>query len=151
MKMLLGGDWVDRDEEDRGPRSLRQFPDRTVPRADAADVETPSPPRSKGFEVARKLTVYDRAQILFRTAKIVEGRLEEFALTIASEGSKTIREARKEARRCVNTLTSRPRRPSGSRARPSPSTPSPAARSGAAITSACRSASCWPSRPSTTP
>ena len=43
--------------------------------------------------------------MLFKTAAIVQGRLEEFAATIAREGSKTIREARKEARRCVNTLT----------------------------------------------
>ena len=43
------------------------------------------------------MTVYDRAQMLFKTAAIVQGRLEEFATTIAREGSKTIREARKEA------------------------------------------------------
>jgi glyceraldehyde-3-phosphate dehydrogenase (NADP+) len=51
------------------------------------------------------MTVYERAQVLFKAAAIVQGRMEEFATTIAREGSKTIREARKEARRCVNTLT----------------------------------------------
>jgi glyceraldehyde-3-phosphate dehydrogenase (NADP+) len=105
MKMLLGGEWVDREKkiEVRDPYDNSLID--TVPRADAADVDAAITAAVRGFEVSRKLTVYDRAQILFRTAKIVEGRLEDFALTIAREGSKTIREARKEARRCVNTLT----------------------------------------------
>ncbi|MCX6825944.1 MAG: aldehyde dehydrogenase family protein, partial [candidate division Zixibacteria bacterium] len=46
-----------------------------------------------------------RAQILYKTAQIIKDRLEEFAVTIAREGSKTITEARKEASRCVNTIT----------------------------------------------
>jgi glyceraldehyde-3-phosphate dehydrogenase (NADP+) len=58
----------------------------------------------KGFEIIRKMTVYQRANILFKTAEIVEKQKEEFAFTIAREGSKTIKEARKEANRCVNTL-----------------------------------------------
>jgi glyceraldehyde-3-phosphate dehydrogenase (NADP+) len=57
-----------------------------------------------GFEVARKMSVFDRAQILFKAAAHVSSNLEEFATVIAREGSKTIREARKEASRCVNTL-----------------------------------------------
>ncbi|MFI5143095.1 MAG: aldehyde dehydrogenase family protein [Thermoanaerobaculales bacterium] len=105
MKMLLAGAWVDRDAKidvrDPFDNSLVD----TVPRATAADVETALANAVKGFAVARKMTVYERAQVLLKTAAIVQGRLEEFATTIAREGSKTIREARKEARRCVNTLT----------------------------------------------
>ncbi|MBN2199980.1 MAG: aldehyde dehydrogenase family protein [Candidatus Aminicenantes bacterium] len=105
MKMLLGGQWVEREKkiEVRDP-----FDDSlidTVPRADAADADAAVAAAVKGFDVSRKMSVHDRARILFKTAGIVESRLEEFALTIAREGSKTIREARKEARRCVNTLT----------------------------------------------
>jgi glyceraldehyde-3-phosphate dehydrogenase (NADP+) len=58
----------------------------------------------KGFEIIKRYTAYQRADILFRTAEIVESKKEEFAFMIAREGSKTIREARKEANRCVNTL-----------------------------------------------
>jgi glyceraldehyde-3-phosphate dehydrogenase (NADP+) len=105
MKMLLGDEWVDRDKkiEVRDPfdNSLVD----TVPRATKEDVDKALAAAVIGFEAARKMTVYDRAQVLFKTAGIVEGRLEDFARTIAKEGSKTIREARKEARRCVNTLT----------------------------------------------
>jgi len=105
MKMLLAGSWVDRDAriEVRDP-----FDDSlidTVPRATAGDVETALAAAVKGFTIARRMTVYERSQVLLKTAAIVQGRLEEFATTIAREGSKTIREARKEARRCVNTLT----------------------------------------------
>jgi len=105
MKMLLGSEWVDGDKkiEVRDPFDNSLID--TVPRATPADVDKAMAAAVKGFEVARKMTVYDRAQVLFKTARIVESCLEEFALTIAREGSKTIREARKEARRCVNTLT----------------------------------------------
>ena len=105
MKMLLGGEWVDREKkiEVRDPfdKSLVD----TVPRATAEDVDTAMAAAVRGFGISRRMTVYDRAQVLIKTARIVEGRLEDFARTIAREGSKTIREARKEARRCVNTLT----------------------------------------------
>ena len=60
--------------------------------------------QKKGFEIARKMTVYERANILYKTAEYVETHKEDFAKTIAREGSKTIKEARKEANRCVNTL-----------------------------------------------
>jgi glyceraldehyde-3-phosphate dehydrogenase (NADP+) len=104
MKMLLAGEWVDRDKKievtDPYDNSLVD----TVPAATSQDVEKALATAVKGFEVARKMTVYDRAQILYKTAKIVQDNQEEFAKIIAREGSKTIREARKEARRCGNTL-----------------------------------------------
>lgn len=105
MRMYLDGEWVDRpnsiDVTDPFDGSVVD----TVPRATTADVETALAAAVRGFEIARKMTVFDRARILFKTAEIVESRQEELAGTIAREGSKTIREAREEARRCVNTLT----------------------------------------------
>ncbi len=105
MKMLLGAEWVDREKkiEVRDPFDNSLID--TVPRATAEDVDTAMAAAVKGFAISRRMAVYDRAQVLFKTARIVEGRLDDFARTIAREGSKTIREARKEARRCVNTLT----------------------------------------------
>ena len=104
MKMFLAGEWVDRDKKievtDPYDNSLVD----TVPAATSQDVETALAAAAKGYEVARKMTVYDRAQILYKAAKIVQDNQEEFARIIAREGSKTIREARKEARRCGNTL-----------------------------------------------
>ncbi len=104
MKMLIGSDWVEGKEtiDVRDPYD-NQLID-TVPAGNLEDVEAALQSAVKGFEIARKMTVYERANILYKTAGIIKDRLEEFAVTIAREGSKTIQEARKEASRCVNTL-----------------------------------------------
>jgi len=104
MKMLLAGEWVEREAkiEVRDPYDDSVID--TVPAATDSDVERALEVSVSGFEVARKMSVFDRAQILFKAAAHVSSNLEEFATVIAREGSKTIREARKEASRCVNTL-----------------------------------------------
>jgi len=105
MRMLLNGQWVDRDRkiEVRDPFDNSLID--TVPQATADDVQTALAAAARGYGITRKMTVYDRAQILYKAAAIINDNLEDFARTIAREGSKTIREARKESRRCVNTLT----------------------------------------------
>jgi len=105
MRMLLNGQWVDRDRkiEVRDPFDNSLID--TVPQATADDVQTALAAAVRGYGITRKMTVYDRAQILYKAAAIINDNLEDFARTIAREGSKTIREARKESRRCVNTLT----------------------------------------------
>lgn len=105
MKMLLDGRWVDRDEKIEVTDPFDNSIVDTVPRGTLDDVETALRAAVAGFGITKRMTIYDRAQILYRTAQIISGRLEDFATTIAREGSKTIREARKEASRCVNTLT----------------------------------------------
>jgi glyceraldehyde-3-phosphate dehydrogenase (NADP+) len=105
MKMLLDGQWVDRDKKIDVTDPFDNSVIDTVPAASKADVETALSAAVKGFEITKKMTVYERAQILFKTAQIISDNLEDFARTIAREGSKTITEARKEARRCVNTMT----------------------------------------------
>ncbi len=105
MKMLLNGEWVDRNKKievyDPYDNSIID----TVPAGDKKDAELALEAAVRGFEITKRMTVYERAQILYKTAQIISGRLEEFATTIAREGSKTITEARKEASRCVNTIT----------------------------------------------
>ncbi len=104
MKMLLDSEWIDRDQkipvQDPYDDSLIDH----IPGATEDDAETALKAAVKGFETARKMTVYERSQILLKTADILTDRLENFAEIIAKESSKTIREARKEASRCVNTL-----------------------------------------------
>jgi glyceraldehyde-3-phosphate dehydrogenase (NADP+) len=104
MKMFLSGEWVDRETtiEVRDP-----FDDSlidTVPSAGPEDVETAMQAAVEGFESARRLTTYERYNILMGAANRIRDEQESFARTIAQESSKTIREARKEAARCVNTL-----------------------------------------------
>ncbi len=105
MKMLLAGEWVDRERriEVRDPYDDSLID--TVPCASAEDCERALEYAVAGAAIARRMTVYDRATVLARAAAMVIERQEDFARTIAREGSKTIREARKEARRCGNTLT----------------------------------------------
>lgn len=105
MKMLLEGKWVDKEDKMEVKDPYDDSLIDTVPRGDRDDVERAMGSALQGFQVMKNLPVHQRAQILYRTASIVSENLDDFGLLIAREGSKTIREARKEAARCVNTLT----------------------------------------------
>jgi len=105
MKMLINGEWVERDKkiEVRNPfdNSLVD----TVPEGTVGDVEAAMESAAIGAKIAKEMPVHQRTTILKKAAAYVEQRFEDFARTIASEGSKTIREARKEVGRCINTMT----------------------------------------------
>jgi glyceraldehyde-3-phosphate dehydrogenase (NADP+) len=105
VKMLIGDRWVDKPEkiEVRNPYN-NELVD-TVPAGDVGDVQAALSAAEEGFRVNRGLPVHKRIEILYQAARIIAARQEEFARTIATEGSKTIREARKEASRCVDTIT----------------------------------------------
>jgi glyceraldehyde-3-phosphate dehydrogenase (NADP+) len=105
MRMLIGENWVDRDEkiEVRNPYN-NEIVD-TVPAADRSDVEAAYKAAGEGFRINRDLPVHQRISILYKTAEILKSRAEEFSKIIATEGSKTIKEARKEVSRCVDTIT----------------------------------------------
>jgi len=105
MKMLLDGQWVDSDYKIKVLDPYDNSVVDTIPSATAADVETALAAATRGFEITKRMTVYERAQILSKAAGIIADRLEEFAVVIAREASKTINEARKETSRCINTLT----------------------------------------------
>lgn len=104
MEMLLNGEWVDRsrrvDVRDPGTGELVD----TVPRADAADMGRAIGAAVCGSSSARSLPVHRRMAILRDAADRVAARHEAFARTLSREGVKTIREARKEVTRCVETL-----------------------------------------------
>jgi acyl-CoA reductase-like NAD-dependent aldehyde dehydrogenase len=57
-----------------------------------------------GALIARELPRHERARILEKTAALVESDKEAFASLIVAESGKTIKQARKEVLRCVNTL-----------------------------------------------
>jgi len=102
--MLIGGEWIEGKAvipvQDPYNGELVD----TVPRGDRADVDAAVAAAMEGFRENRSLSTGERARILQRTAELLEERQEEFAALIAREGSKTIREARKEAYRCTRTL-----------------------------------------------
>ncbi len=105
MDMIIGGQKVSKDEviEVLDPQDDSVID--TVPAGDIGDVQAAFEAAEKGAEVMRKLSTYERYKILLDAAQALEKRLEEFSQLIAREGVKTIREARKEAARAVNTLT----------------------------------------------
>jgi len=105
MKMLIAGEWVNAKDAITVENPYDQSVVDTVPRGTTEDMKRAIESAIKGAEIARKMPVHQRMEILYRAAQIVKENLEEFAKTIATEGSKTIQEARKEAFRCVNTLT----------------------------------------------
>lgn len=76
----------------------------TVPSASLADVEVALANAVAGARASRALPVHRRMSILQAAADHVGARRDEFAMTIAREGIKTIREARAEVGRCIETL-----------------------------------------------
>ncbi len=105
MKHYIDSEWVDKDDKigvyDPYDNSLIDY----IPKADIYDVQKALDAAEKGYHIARKMPVHERAQLLYSTADIIKRKAEEFARLLARESSKTIREARKEVGRCVNTLT----------------------------------------------
>ncbi|OYD08823.1 aldehyde dehydrogenase family protein [Paludifilum halophilum] len=77
---------------------------RRVPAAGSHEMHQAIEEASQGVRTAEEIPVHQRITILNRAADDVCSRSETFAATIAREGSKTIREARKEVARCVETL-----------------------------------------------
>ena len=59
---------------------------------------------AQGQKIARAMPRHRRAQVLETAAGLVQARAEDLARQITAEAGKTIRQARKEVTRCVNTL-----------------------------------------------
>ena len=76
----------------------------TVPRATLEDLEHVLSRAVRGARVARAMPTHARITILRQAAEIVHDRRDDLAELIAREGIKTIREARAEVARCVETL-----------------------------------------------
>ena len=75
-----------------------------VPTTDANAVVALMATARSGAVTAKSLSRHARAAILSTAAADIERRSEDFARTIVAEAGKTIRQARKEVHRAVNTL-----------------------------------------------
>ncbi|MFH1755439.1 MAG: aldehyde dehydrogenase family protein [Candidatus Latescibacterota bacterium] len=104
MEMLIAGKWVDKEDkiEVRNPYDNSLVD--TVPSATAEDVGAAITAAVEGYRINKKLPIHQRIQILRRAADIITRDAEDFARTIATEGSKTITEARKEVGRAAQTM-----------------------------------------------
>jgi len=105
MKMLIGGEWVDRENKIPVYRPYDGKVIDHVPAGTKEDVQKAIASAVEGFQVSRKMPVHKRMEILWGVVDYLRKNFDDFAKTIASEGSKTIREARKETARCINTIS----------------------------------------------
>jgi len=105
MKMLIGGQWIDK--QDKIP-VYRPFDGEVIdhiPSGTKDDVLKAIESAVEGFQISKKMPVHKRMEILWGVVDYIRKNFEDFARMIASEGSKTIREARKETARCINTIS----------------------------------------------
>ncbi|NQU28772.1 MAG: aldehyde dehydrogenase family protein [Candidatus Marinimicrobia bacterium] len=104
MKMLINGQWVAKPETIDVINPFDGTVIDTVPAGTTTDVKAAIETAVEGFEINRNLPVHKRITILKKACEIMENCYEELAKTIATEGSKTINEARKEVGRAINTM-----------------------------------------------
>lgn len=105
MKMLIGGEWVDKQEKIPVYRPFDGKLIDHVPAGTKEDVLKAIEAAVEGFQISRRLPVHKRMEILWGVVDYLRKNFNDFATMIASEGSKTIREARKETARCINTIS----------------------------------------------
>ncbi len=105
MKMYLGGEWVSRTKSMpvTNPFTGRAFD--TVPVAGIEDIDVAVRSAVRGAAAMRKISSFDRYEILTRAVGLIKQRAEDFATTITSEEGKVLSEARTEVNRCIQTLT----------------------------------------------
>ncbi len=104
MKMFLNGEWVDREEKIEVINPYNGEIVDTVPVATAEDLQTAVEAAKRGFEALKKLSAYDKYKILTCTARLLEEHSEDFARQLVKEVGKTIKEARGEVSRAIQTL-----------------------------------------------
>ena len=101
-RMLIDGEWVGRDETIDVVNPLDGTRVDTVPRGRAGDIAAAVTAAARA--AGQPWPTHARYDVLTNAAARIEADLEGYARTIAREGSKTIREARREPVRCVTLL-----------------------------------------------
>ena len=103
-KMLVGGEWTD------SPQKIEVVYPYTgevvgrVPQGTEEHVLKAIERAKEGFKELSSMTAYQRYEILMRASEILKERAEEFTKTLVYEVGKTIREARTEVQRAIQTL-----------------------------------------------
>jgi acyl-CoA reductase-like NAD-dependent aldehyde dehydrogenase len=104
MKMYVGTEWVDKPKTIPviNPYDGSQID--TVPKADADDIERALATAVRGARAMRKLTGYQRYQILHKAADLMAQQADDLARTITLEEGKIIGEARFEVTRATEII-----------------------------------------------
>ncbi len=104
-KFLIGGEWVASSEKHEIKSPFNGEAIGTIYRPSSKDVENAIQAASRAFEITRKLTPYQRSEILSNIAKHVKEKREEITRTIAEEAGKPVKAARVEVERSIFTFT----------------------------------------------
>ncbi|ARI75828.1 aldehyde dehydrogenase family protein [Halobacillus mangrovi] len=104
MKMLLGGEWTDAQDtfEVRNPQNNELIA--LVPQASKEDMLAAIEKADQTYEKMKSWPTHERIKVLNNVVDYMRQHKEEFAQIIASEGSKTITEARGEVKRATQTI-----------------------------------------------
>ena len=104
MKMYVGGEWIDKRQTIPVTNPYDGSTVDTVPKADRDDVERALATAVRGAAAMRRLTGYQRAQILRKAADLLRQRTEDLARTITLEEGKILAESRVEVGRAAEIL-----------------------------------------------
>jgi len=104
MQMFLAGAWRDAAAKTDVVNPYDGSTIDTVPKADARDVEAALSGLVEGAAVMRKMSAYDRAEILRKAAHIMRQRQDELGRIISSEEGKILAEGRLEASRACEVI-----------------------------------------------
>lgn len=104
-ELLLGGEWVSKQEKMPVVYPYTGETVAEVSRATEEDVQRAVELAKEGHKKLSSLTPYERYEILLKASQLLKDRAEEFAKTLVLEVGKTIREARTEVQRAIQTLT----------------------------------------------
>ncbi len=101
MKMYVGKEWIDKRQTIPVTNPYDGSVVDTVPKADKDDVERALATAVRGAQSMRRLTGYQRSQILRKAADLLMQREEDFARTITLEEGKILAESRIEVARAA--------------------------------------------------
>jgi acyl-CoA reductase-like NAD-dependent aldehyde dehydrogenase len=105
MQMFIGGQWVDRAGTIPVINPFTGDVIDQIPRSDPEDVDLALSSAVRGAEQMAALSPHQRSRILRRAAEGIAASGERLALILVQEVGKTIREARGEIARTVETFT----------------------------------------------
>lgn len=103
-KMLLGGIWVESDRSFDVHNPENGAPIASVPSATKQEMVDAIEKAENTFRERKSWPTHERIRVLEKAAAYMTENKEDFARTIALEGSKTITEARSEVKRAVQTI-----------------------------------------------
>jgi acyl-CoA reductase-like NAD-dependent aldehyde dehydrogenase len=104
-KLLIGGEWKGDGESLEVKNKYDGSTVGVLPTASREDLDQAIDAAERAEDVMADLPAYKRADILLKTASLLQDRFEDMAKTIAAEAGKALKFARAEVDRAISTFT----------------------------------------------